>query len=136
MGQYVGRYLQYKSDPIPVIEEQSIEFTEPIIYATFRELAIIDTGADVSTIPSRLINDNKLVPRDVEEVEYPDGIVKSCDVFYLKVQITGLASIVERFVNYGLDELILGRNLLNRWRIVLNPAHKRPLPAEEIRIED
>ena len=136
MGHYIGRFQVYKPDPIPVVEEQSITFTEPIIQSSFRETAIIDTGADLSSIPARLVQLHNLPSRDEEEVTNADGTVKICDVFYLRVQIRGFTPVVERFVNYGFDELILGRNLLNRWRIVLDPSHKRPPATEEIRIED
>ena len=136
MGHYTGRYQPYQPDPIPVVEETSITFTEPTTYATFSEVAIIDTGADVSNIPSRLVTKHHLPAHDEEEITDPNGNKTLCDVYYLRVHITGLSSVIERFVEYGFNELILGRNLLNRWRIILDPSRKRPPVSEEIRIED
>jgi len=132
---YIGSFQPYSSDPIPVIDQSRILFTEPFIKASFRETAIIDTGADVSNIPARLINHHNLPDRDWEDFRYPNGPIRSCPIFLLRVEVNGLRTmVVERFGDYGFDELILGRNLLNRWRIVLDPSHRRGLL--EIEIED
>ena len=68
-------------------------------------------------------------------VEWPDGSTKTCNVYYLEVCVPGLAPLIERFIDYGFDEIILGRPILNSWRIVLDPFHKNPT-GSEIEIED
>ena len=124
MGSYTGNY---RSDPsiaaIPVIHR--VSFKDAIISTiTFTDTAVLDTGADVSNIPHALVSRHRLPVRDWEDVRWPDGSVRRCNVYLLEVRVPGLSAAIERFINYRFEEVILGRPILNKWRIVLNPSRK------------
>jgi hypothetical protein len=124
MGFYIGNY---RSDrpiaPIPVIYR--VSFREAVIRTvTFGDTAVLDTGADVSNIPRAFVARYGLPVRDWEDARWPDGRVQRCNVYLLEVNVPGLSAVVERFVDYGFEEVILGRPILNRWRIVLDPSRK------------
>lgn len=135
MGFYTGNY---RSDrpiaPIPVIHR--VSFREAVIRAiTFAGIAVLDTGADVSNIPHALVARYGLPVRDWEDARWPDGSVQRCNVYLLEVSVPGLSAAVERFIDYGFEEVILGRPILNKWRIVLNPSRKGS-SKYDIEIED
>ena len=124
MGSYTGNY---RSDPpiaaIPVIHR--VSFKEAVLSTiTFTDTAVLDTGADVSNIPHALVSRHRLPVRDWEDVRWPDGSVRRCNVYLLEVRVPGLSAAIERFIDYGFEEVILGRPILNKWRIVLNPSRK------------
>ena len=135
MGSYTG---SYRSDPriaaIPVIHR--VSFKDAIISTiTFTDTAVLDTGADVSNIPHALVSRHRLPVRDWEDVRWPDESVRRCNVYLLEVRVPGLSAAIERFIDYGFEELILGRPILNKWRIVLNPSRKGS-SNYDIEIED
>jgi predicted aspartyl protease len=135
MGQYSGDYQWYTFFPaLPIIP--NVKFREGIFPSIeFTDSALIDTGADISNVPANLVRQYHLPIRNWEDVWSPeDGSIKKFPVYLLKVEIPNLRPIAERFIDYGFEEVILGRNLLNRWRIVLDPSRNRSGP--EIEIED
>ena len=86
--------------------------------------ALLDTGADISSLPASLIREHKLHPQYRLPIRLPDGHISDCNIYMLEVRVPGLSSVVERFFDSGLDEVILGRPILNKWRIILNPLRK------------
>jgi len=135
MGSYTGDYrLDPPIAPLPVINR--VSFKEAVVGTiNFTDTAVLDTGADVSNIPHALVSRHRLPVRDWEEVRWPDGSVRTCNVYLLEVSVPGLAAVVERFIDYGFQEVMLGRPVLNKWRIVLNPTRKG-LSNYDIEIED
>jgi predicted aspartyl protease len=131
MGSYKGTYSPYPGGaPVPILHD--IKFNEPLAKIAFVAEAVIDTGADFSIISSRLINQYSLPVRDHIAVLWPDGTTKTCNAYILQVGVPGLATLTEMFLDYGFDEVILGRPILNRWSIILDPSHKRLGPELEI----
>jgi hypothetical protein len=61
-----------------------------------------------------LVSRHSLPVRDWEEVRWPDGSVRRCNVYLLKVNVPGLATVIERFIDYGFQEVMLGRPVLNK----------------------
>jgi predicted aspartyl protease len=134
MGSYTDSYSSYPTGtPIPIIHD--VSFNEPIAKISFVGEAVIDTGADFSNIPGGVINQYRLTVRDYVSVELPDGTTKRCNVYILEVSVPGLATLTEKFVDYGFNEIILGRSILNCWRIILDPSHKSS-SGPEIEIQD
>ena len=135
MGSYSGNY---RSDPpiapLPVIDR--VSFKEAVIRTiNFTDTVVLDTGADVSNIPLALVSRHSLPVRDWEEVRWPDGSVRRCNVYLLEVKVPGLAAVIERFIDYGFQEVMLGRPVLNKWRVVLDPSRKGS-GNSDIEIED
>ena len=135
MGSYSG---SYRSDPpiapLPVIDR--VSFKEAVISTiNFTDAVVLDTGADVSNIPHALVSRHSLPARDWEEVRWPDGTVRICNVYLLEVNVPGLAAVIERFIDYGFQDVMLGRPVLNKWRVVLDPSRKGS-SNYDIEIED
>ena len=135
MGSYSGNY---RSDPpiapLPAIDR--VSFREAVISTiNFTDTVVLDTGADVSNIPHALVSRHSLPVRDWEEVRWPDGSVRTCNVYLLEVNVPGLAAVIERFIDYGFQEVMLGRPVLNKWRVVLDPSRKGS-SNHDIEIED
>jgi len=133
MGRYSGNYATYGSVSIPLIPD--VSFTDGIIHSIkFSADSIIDTGADISNLPEALVRQYRIPVRDWEDVWWPNGTVQRRPVFLLKVEVPHLRSIMERFMDCGYPEVILGRNLLNRWSIMLDPTHIHS--PHDIQIDD
>lgn len=136
MGQYVGAYDRSNSStfpPLPVIAE--VHFREGILRTPeFISPAIIDTGADISNVSHDIVTRFQIPVRNWENVWWPDGSQHKCPVYLLQVEVQNLRPITERFIDYGFQEMIFGRNLLNRWRMMLDPS--RLVSGNEIEIVD
>jgi len=123
MGRYIGTYQRNGLANLPIIPD--ITFTEGINHtARFVAPAILDTGADFSSIPTRFAKQHKLPIHDWKPVLQSDGTQQKRPVYYLKVEVSGLRAITERFIDSGYPETLIGVNILNRWRILLDPSHK------------
>src|SRR5712692_5733281 len=135
MGVYTGNY----SNPSPALAHipivLGISFKDPLTGASFKDDALIDTGADFSTIPSWFISQYNLSPTNKVAAALPDGKTQQCYAYTLEVTVPGLTATSEEFIDYGFNEIILGRPILNNWMITLDPAHKNPGGAG-IRIQD
>lgn len=122
MGRYSGDYTQHNFVDIPIIPR--VLFTEGIIHSiTFNADSVIDSGADLSNLPESIVRQFNIPARDWEDVFWPDNTIQRRPVYLLKAEVPHLRPITERFIDYGFPEVIIGRNLLNRWRIVLDPSH-------------
>ena len=137
MGFYIGNY---RSDrpiaPIPVIHR--ISFREAVIRAiTFAGTAVLDTGADVSNIPQALVARYGLPVRDWEDARWPDGSVQRCNVYLLEVSVPGLSAAVERFIDYGFEEVIwAGLSLTSGESFSIHPARDRASTTSKSRISE
>jgi predicted aspartyl protease len=123
MGRYVGSYQRIGLADLPIVSDAT--FTEGInLTDRFVAPAIVDTGADFSSIPTDFVQKYNLPVLDWKLVLQMDGTRKKRPIYFLRVEVIGLRGITERFIDCGYPDILLGVNVLNRWRIILDPSHK------------
>ncbi|MCE7989902.1 MAG: hypothetical protein DYG89_52815 [Caldilinea sp. CFX5] len=81
--------------------------------------ALLDTGADVTAIPDILIERLKLYP--IRPIEFEDFHAHTNVVFTYKVRLTIAEIVIPQIevVPTGLDVVVLGRDVLNRFNLHL-----------------
>jgi len=83
--------------------------------------AQLDTAADLSVVPSRMVQELQL-----EQLgEFPalgfGGHLMTMPTFLVRIQVRGLApQVVEVFASPGEPYVLLGRDVLNRFRVTLD----------------
>jgi predicted aspartyl protease len=81
---------------------------------------LVDTGADITLIPQHVVTELKLAPEDALVVEGFDGERQQLPLFAVDmvVENTHLAGL--EVVAYATTHAILGRDILNRFRLLLD----------------
>jgi predicted aspartyl protease len=82
--------------------------------------AKIDTGADLTVIPLRLIEQLQLMPAGEIEVEGYDGRRATIPAYDVNLQIDQLNVTGLLVIGFAEDYVLLGRDVLNRLRLLLD----------------
>lgn len=80
--------------------------------------ALVDTGADLSVVPSYLAEEIGLPAVSLVRVRAFDGVFRSAILYAATLEINGVSAICE-VLAMG-DGALVGRDFLNRWALLLN----------------
>jgi predicted aspartyl protease len=80
----------------------------------------LDTGADTTVIPELLVNRLGLAPKGFVHVRGFDGSSSRRYVYYAALVVEGITLPVVRCVAAAREDVLLGRNVLNRFVITLD----------------
>jgi predicted aspartyl protease len=113
------RYNQQVSPPAPFIH---VAVRRPGDEASVRDLpAQIDTAADMTVIPWRIVEELQLLQHDEIETLGFGGHVASATSFLVQLQIHQLEPVaVEVVADRDEPYVLIGRDVLNRHRVVLD----------------
>lgn len=83
--------------------------------------ALIDSGADMTAIPRRAVEGLQLKPVDqLPAVGYDGVTVAMKDIYSVKVFIEDVGGYVIKALLSEYDFALLGRDIINRWELLLN----------------
>jgi predicted aspartyl protease len=103
--------------PAPVMEVSlSIPSTHSVI---LKSLALLDSGADITVIPERIIQQLQLRYVDEITVSGYDGIPKQTFIYSVKLTFNGLGDFIVRAIASSNDYILVGRDILNKWSLLL-----------------
>ncbi len=85
--------------------------------------ALVDSGADLTVVPVSVAAVADLTPIGRVNVEGVAGTVARAAVYAAEIEINGVREIAEVIALGG--QTLLGRNLLNRWVLVLDGPRLR-----------
>jgi len=120
MPTYTAAYSQISMPPSPMVHGV-ILIDHLYTKARISGDAIVDTGADISCIPHSYVTTHGLTNTDTVKIQEHQSLI-DYPVYDLQVGVTGFTVVTERFIDYGDEELIFGRPILNSWRITLDPS--------------
>lgn len=104
--------------PAPVAE---VTILHPVVAARRSTLGgKLDTGADVTVIPQRVVTQLRLTPKGRIWTRGYDGTYSQRPVFYVRMQIEGFDIASVRCIATDRTNVLLGRNVLNRLLITLD----------------
>ncbi len=86
----------------------------------------LDTGADSTVIPMRLVTQFDLMPTGLKRIRSYDGIVRTVRTYYVRIQILEKAFVV-KVTTANRQNVLIGRDLLNQFNLYL---HGRALVFE------
>jgi predicted aspartyl protease len=108
-------YDRAHEPPAPVVP---VLLTSPLGAGGVVLPALIDTGADCTLMPTRVARQLKLPMIGRIRVKGVTGNPRAVAVYAARLQLAGF-TVLARIAALG-SETILGRDLLNRWRITLD----------------
>ena len=83
-------------------------------------LGEIDTGADISVVPQRVVNALKLIPRRVLTTEGYDGTQSQWPAYMVDLEVEGHTVSDVEVIALRRQNGILGRDVLNHLIVTLN----------------
>ena len=112
------KYSKNFNPPAPVIE---ISVSAPLSMDAISLTALVDSGADITTIPEPIITRLKLRRVDFSLVSgFGKGVIEA-SVYSATLSIEGiLRSKIWRILGWNEDYALIGRDLLNQLITVLN----------------
>lgn len=112
------KYSRNFNPPAPVIE---VSISAPLSKVSTSSTALIDSGADVTVIPERIIAQLKLRRVDSTPVSGFGKRVIEATVYSAALEIEGISeSKIYRILGWSEDYALIGRDLLNQFIAVLN----------------
>lgn len=108
--------------PAPVMEiSLSIPTGQSVI---LKSPALLDSGADITVIPEWIVQQLQL--RYVDEIIASgyDGIPKQTFIYSVKLIFNGLGDFIVRAIPSNNDHVLVGRDILNRWSLLLEGRKK------------
>ena len=97
------------SIPIPSLSDQIV-----------KSPALIDTGADITSIPIWIVEELKLTRIDITKVRgYSDTEDKPTNVYTVKIHIENLGDFIIRTIASYDNYVLVGRDILNKWSLFL-----------------
>ncbi len=108
--------------PAPVMEVSlSIPSAQAVI---LRSPAFLDSGADITVIPEQIVQQLQL--RYVDEIMASgyDGILKQTFIYSVKLIFNGLGDFIVRAIASNNDHVLVGRDILNKWSLLLKGRNK------------
>jgi len=114
----VPAYDRSFSPPAPVAD---VTIANPVTGARSGVLrGKLDSGADVTVIPERLVVQLRLTPRGRIWTRGYDGTYTQRPVYYVRLRVEGFDLAVVRCIAADRANVLLGRNVLNRFVITLD----------------
>ena len=80
----------------------------------------MDTGADITVIPERLVVPLGISPKSRVWTRGYDGTYAQRPVYYIRLTLEGFVLATVRCIATNRSDVLLGRNVLNRFLIILD----------------
>ena len=93
-------------------------------FAPIKKMALLDTAAEMTAIPSSLVNEFEL--KKIDEIIVTDyqGNLLRTSIFVIRVMLDELLDLNIRVITSDHDYVHIGRDIMNKWILYLNGLNK------------
>lgn len=96
-----------------------------IVYRPFSEESVtgigkIDTGADITVIPSKWVKELSLIPASVVCIRGYDGRLREAYTYYVRIEFQGFKFPLVETLSSNRQDALIGRDILNKLKLELN----------------
>ncbi|WP_176233699.1 pepsin/retropepsin-like aspartic protease family protein [Candidatus Hakubella thermalkaliphila] len=124
---------KYDSDnfkpPAPIIRCSVSNPASPLKTEPVTVIGLVDSGAGITCIPLEVIRELDLKPVDVRTIYAYDGTGERKVIYSAGVHLPTSESPIIRVVGTEDDHALIGRDILNKWKLILNG------PQEQLIVE-
>jgi predicted aspartyl protease len=113
----VPRYDQGYEPPAPIAD---VVASHPTAAAGLTLRGKLDSGADVSVLPERVVGQLGLTPKGHVWTRGYDGTFSRRPIYYVRLALEGHELAVVRCISAPRATVLLGRNVLNRFVVTLD----------------
>jgi predicted aspartyl protease len=112
--------------PAPVVQ---VQIGVPGAESPVDLIALLDSGSDISVLPAGVVERLYLRRADIVQVQGFNGEVEETPVHVVEFRLRGVSTWVGQAISWTEPYAILGRDALNRWRVLLDG------PRQQVTIE-
>ena len=103
--------------PAPMLD---VDCSSPISGTSIAVPALVDSGADMTVLPSDVVSRLQLGRTGFITAVGLEALPTERSVFSAAIQIAGRHSVSVRVITWDGSFALLGRNVINEWRLVLD----------------
>lgn len=111
---------QYSNEFSPPAPALPLECSSPLSSSSIEVLACIDSGADITVIPSNIVSRLELRRAAIITAVGFGGVPAEFPVFSVLATISGKEPLYARAIAWDREYALLGRDIINRWEVVLD----------------
>ena len=118
------KYDMLKIPPAPFLE---VRLINPALSISYTYRGKIDTGADLTVVPTHIVYELKLQPRGSVRIRgyRHDEPLRRLPLYYVDVELAGYRFRSIKAISTYRPDILIGRNVLNETKLVLNGKNLR-----------
>jgi hypothetical protein len=119
---FSGTYDRAKFYPAAPVIEVSLSIPSQAGMPSVAVQALLDSGADMTVIPHKLVDQLQLRLVDVTQTSSYDGVQREEIIYSVRLSVPSVGSYgtTLRVLSSKLDFVLLGRDVLNDWELLLD----------------
>ncbi len=122
---YENKYDCNMSPPAPTIKCSISSPADRLETEPVSVTGLLDSGAAITCVPLEIVKELGLRPVDQKEIKAYDGRSEKQYVYSAVIYLPTHESLITKVIGVKLNHALIGRDILNRWKLILNGPQKQ-----------